>query len=40
MLFLLFPIFMQSQTNFDKAEKYFKESKIDLAQPLFENYLK
>jgi tetratricopeptide (TPR) repeat protein len=31
---------MQSQTNFDKAENYFKQSKLDLAQPLFENFLK
>ena len=31
---------MQAQTNFDKAEICFNQSKIDLAQPLFENYLK
>ena len=40
LLLFLFPFLMQSQTNFDKAENYFKQSKLDLAQPLFENYLK
>ncbi len=30
---------MQAQTNFDKAETYFKQSKYDLAQPIFENFL-
>ncbi len=31
---------MQAQTNFDKAEILFKQEKFELAQPLFENYLK
>ena len=31
---------MNSQSNFDKAENYFKQSRLELAQPLFENFLK
>ncbi|MBC7642185.1 MAG: hypothetical protein H7174_07590 [Flavobacterium sp.] len=40
LIILLFPLLMNSQSNFDKAENYFKQSKLDLAQPLFENFLK
>lgn len=34
--FLLFPLLIWSQTQFDTAEKLFKENKWDQAQPLFE----
>jgi tetratricopeptide (TPR) repeat protein len=37
---LLFPLLIWSQTNFDKAEKLFKEEKYNQAQPLFESFLK
>jgi tetratricopeptide (TPR) repeat protein len=37
---LLFPLLIWSQTNFDKAEKLFKEERYNQAQPLFESFLK
>ncbi|MFV8341173.1 tetratricopeptide repeat protein [Flavobacterium sp. XS2P39] len=39
-LFLLLPLMTWSQSNFDKAEKFFKEEKYDQAQPIFESILK
>lgn len=38
--FLLFPLLILAQTNFDKAEELYKEKKYDQAQPVFESYLK
>ncbi|KIA85347.1 lipopolysaccharide assembly protein LapB [Flavobacterium sp. AED] len=38
--FLLLPLMIWSQSNFDKAEKFFKEEKFDQAQSLFESILK
>ncbi len=40
LVFLLFPIMIWSQSNFDKAEKLFKEEKYEQAQSLFESVLK
>ena len=41
LLILLFlPIIMWSQSNFEKAEKFFKEEKYDQAQLAFESVLK
>jgi len=37
---LLFPLLMWSQSNFSKAEKLFEDGKYDLAQPIFESFLK
>ena len=34
------PLFVFSQTNFEKGQKLFKEGKFTSAQPFFENYLK
>jgi tetratricopeptide (TPR) repeat protein len=39
-LFLAFPLLILAQTNFDKGEKLFKEGKYELAQPIFESFLK
>ena len=39
-LFLLLPLMTWTQSNFDKAEKFFKEEKYDQAQPIFESILK
>jgi tetratricopeptide (TPR) repeat protein len=39
-VFLLFPLIILGQTNFEKGEKLFKEGKFDQAQPFFESYLK
>ena len=39
-IFLLFPLMIWSQSNFDKAEKLFKEEKYDQAQSIFESILK
>ncbi|TRX40055.1 tetratricopeptide repeat protein [Flavobacterium restrictum] len=39
-LFLLFPLLIWSQVNFDTAEKLFKEEKFDQARPLFESIVK
>jgi tetratricopeptide (TPR) repeat protein len=38
--FLFFPMMIWSQSNFDKAEKLFKEEKFDQAQSIFESILK
>lgn len=38
--FLLFPLLNWSQTNFEKAEKFFKEEKFSQAKPIFESVLK
>ena len=38
--FLLFPIIIFSQSNFDKGEKLFKDGKYELAQSVLENFLK
>ncbi|MBP4141446.1 hypothetical protein J3S90_06500 [Flavobacterium sp. P4023] len=38
--FLLIPFLMWSQSNFEKAEKFFQEEKFEQAQALFELYLK
>lgn len=40
LVFLFFPIMIWSQSNFDKAEKLFKEEKYEQAQSLFEFILK
>jgi tetratricopeptide (TPR) repeat protein len=40
LLFLFFPMMIWSQSNFDKAEKLFKEEKYEQAQPIFEVVLK
>ncbi|MDP3679509.1 MAG: hypothetical protein Q8R22_01595 [Flavobacterium sp.] len=39
-LFLFLPVIAWSQSNFDKAEKLFKEEKYEQAQSLFESVLK
>lgn len=39
-LFLLLPMMIWSQSNFEKAEKLFKAEKYDQAQPIFEALLK
>lgn len=38
-LFLLFPLLILGQSNFDKAEKLFKEKKFEQAKPIFEAIL-
>ncbi|HEY6142917.1 MAG TPA: hypothetical protein VIV55_05725 [Flavobacterium sp.] len=38
--FLLFPLLILAQTNFDKAEVLFKERRYDQAQSIFESLLK
>lgn len=38
--FLVLPLLVLAQPNFDKGEKLFKESKYELAQPIFESFLK
>jgi tetratricopeptide (TPR) repeat protein len=40
LLFVLFPVLIWSQSNFDTAEKLFKEDKFELARPIFESILK
>ena len=40
LVFLVFPIFMRSQSDFNKAEKLFKAEKYEQAQPIFESFLK
>jgi tetratricopeptide (TPR) repeat protein len=37
--FLLFPIMIWSQSDFDKGKKLFEANKYDQAQSVFENYL-
>jgi tetratricopeptide (TPR) repeat protein len=39
-IFLLFPLLILGQTNYEKGEKLFIEKKFDQAQPAFESYLK
>lgn len=39
LLLLFFPVFIFSQTNFEKAEKLFAQQKYALAKPIFENLL-
>jgi tetratricopeptide (TPR) repeat protein len=39
-IFLLFPLLILGQTNYEKAEKLFIEKKFNQAQPLLENFLK
>lgn len=39
-IFLLLPLMIWSQSNFDHAEKLFKEEKLEQAQPIFESVLK
>lgn len=37
--FLLFPIFLWAQSDFDKAEKLFEQKKFTSAEPLFKSHL-
>jgi tetratricopeptide (TPR) repeat protein len=37
---LLFPVVVLCQTDYEKAEKLFRQEKYQLARPIFENYLK
>jgi len=39
-IFLLFPLLIWAETNFDKGEKLFKEGKYEQAKPFFESSLK
>ncbi len=39
LLLILFPICMQGQTDFEKAETLFQQQKFVLAKPLFEKFL-
>lgn len=39
-IILFFPMIIFAQSNFDKAEKLFKDGKYDQAQTIFENLLK
>ena len=39
-LFLLFPLLILAQADFDRAEKLFREGKYNQAQPIFESFLK
>lgn len=39
-IFLLSPLLILAQSNFDKAEQLFKEKKYDQAEPIFESFLK
>jgi tetratricopeptide (TPR) repeat protein len=38
-LFLLFPLFLFSQSDFEKGEKFFREENFEQAQALFQNFL-
>lgn len=38
LLLILFPICMQGQTDFEKAETLFQQQKFVLAKPLFEKF--
>jgi tetratricopeptide (TPR) repeat protein len=40
LVFLVFPLLIWAQPNFEKGEKLFKEGKFEQAQPLFEGFLK
>jgi tetratricopeptide (TPR) repeat protein len=39
-IFLIFPLLILGQTNYEKGEKLFIEKKFDQAQPLLESFLK
>ncbi len=39
-LFLLFPMLIFAQSNFEKGEKLFREGKYEQAQPVFEIFLR
>jgi tetratricopeptide (TPR) repeat protein len=39
-IFLLFPLLILGQTNYEKGEKLFSERKFNQAQPLLESFLK
>ncbi|NNT72453.1 tetratricopeptide repeat protein [Flavobacterium sp. IMCC34852] len=39
-VFLLFPLLIFSQSDFDRGEKLFVQSKYDLAKPLLEQWIK
>ena len=39
-LFIVLPMMMWSQSNFNKAEKLFEAKKYEQAQPVFESFLK
>lgn len=39
-LFLLFPLMLWSQSNFERGERLFKEGKFEQAQPIFEAMVK
>lgn len=38
-LFLLFPLFLFSQSDFEKGEKFFREENFEQAQAVFQNFL-
>jgi tetratricopeptide (TPR) repeat protein len=38
-LFLLFPLFLFSQSDFEKGEKFFREENFEQAQVVFQNFL-
>ena len=40
LLFLVFPMLIFSQADFEKGEKLFREGKYEQAQPIFENLLR
>jgi len=40
LLFLLFPMLVFSQANFEKAQQLFEEGKLEQAKPIFESLLK
>jgi tetratricopeptide (TPR) repeat protein len=39
-IILLFPVFLFSQPNFEKAEKLYQQGKYDLAKPILEEVIK
>lgn len=39
-ILFLFPLFTFAQTNFQKAEEYFKQEQFSKAKPIFQDYLK
>lgn len=38
--FILFPVFINAQTNYKQTEEYFKQENFIKAKPIFEEYLK
>lgn len=38
-LFLIFPLFLFSQSDFEKGEKFFREENFEQAQAVFQNFL-